>query len=784
MKSVEELAKTTFSGRRFTRKQLEQVQETVNLFQNLSRKELASTICEHLKWTSPNGSNKIHSCLSLLEELEKQEVIVLPEKRQSQKPVRHSPLLEGCLNNPQPIEAPYDAISPIELQLVISEKDRAEWNAYINTYHYLGYSHPFGSHLCYFIVSKPLGQKLGCLLFSASAAWALAPRDTWIGWEKKHRQKLLHLIISNSRFLIFPWVKVPHLASKSLSMATKQIGDDWTRVYGYRPVLIETFIDTTKYTGTCYRAANWQHIGQTKGRGRFDPHHEHKETIKDIFVYPLQDNWQHALTHGQQKAALKKKYRNDLKSIKKDGVDDTFVMLWEKVIHIISEVAAEYDEKWQIRNRVINSLMLILLTFRLVCSKNSQSYGATIDELWNNCDTLGLPLAQKTSIAPSSFCDARKKLDEQVFQSINTQIIAAYEQHIDDDSYRWLGHRLFAVDGSKINLPRSLTKDGYKLPKEQAYYPQGLVSCLYQVKTQIPIDFDLTKHCDERLCAIKHLDALQKNDVVIYDRGYLSYVMLHQHYATGIHAIFRLQENTFKVVNDFFSSSSTDIIATVNLDRKTKREILKRYPNLNIVPLNIRLIKYEIADNMYCLGTTLLDQDHYNSIQAFKDVYHERWGIEELYKVSKRIFIVEDFHAKSERGVKQELFGHFVLITMNRMFANQANTNLNTTNNANYPSQNDLNIPNHNSEKIQIRKIKVNFKNCIHVFTKYMEELVIIKSKIKKAVLKTFSYIIKQFQKDRPGRSYERKSMRPETKWRPPKKKKQKQITVVAEANV
>ena len=122
-----------------------------------------------------------------------------------------------------------------------------------NAYHYLGYKHPFGSYIGYFAVSEANQRKLGCLLFSASAAWALAPRDRWIGWEEKHRKKFLHLILSNDSYLIFPWVQVPNLASHILSLATKQVGNDWVDTYKYRPVLIETFVDTTKYVGTSYQ---------------------------------------------------------------------------------------------------------------------------------------------------------------------------------------------------------------------------------------------------------------------------------------------------------------------------------------------------------------------------------------------------------------------------------------------------------------------------------------------------------------------------------------------------
>ena len=123
-------------------------------------------------------------------------------------------------------------------------EDRARWKAYLQTYHYLGYQHPFGAHLGYLIVSEPRQQELGGFVFAASAAWALAPRDQWIGWDKKQRQKLLSLILSNDRFLLFPWVTVPNLASHALALATTHIADDWGCRHGYRPVLLETFVDS------------------------------------------------------------------------------------------------------------------------------------------------------------------------------------------------------------------------------------------------------------------------------------------------------------------------------------------------------------------------------------------------------------------------------------------------------------------------------------------------------------------------------------------------------------
>jgi hypothetical protein len=545
------------------------------------------------------------------------------------------------------------------------------------------------------------------------------------------------------------------------------------REYGYRPVLIETFVDTTKYSGTCYRAANWHYLGKTKGRGLFDAKHKRDKTIKDIFVCPLEDDWQHTLTHGSQASSLKKKYRNDVKSSHMRTVDDSFVTLWEKVAEVISDVAKQYDEKWQVRKRLIDSMLLILVIFRLVSSKNAQGYGTTIDELWDSCSKLNLPLPQKSAIAPSSLCAARKKLDEAAFKSINQKIIETYAQHGRNDSYKWQGHRIFAVDGSKLNLPRSLVSCGYKPPSDEANYPQGLLSCLYQVKSQMPFDFDLVSHKNERTCAVHHLEVLEKDDVVVYDRGYFSYAMLHQHLKSKIHALFRLQENSYTVIRDFFSSEQTDTIATIYPSEKRRYKIRLTHPKLKIVPLKMRLIKYKIDGETYCLGTTLVDQDKYPNTQDFAEIYHARWGVEELYKISKRLFIIEDFHAKTERGVKQEIFAHFALITMNRIFANQADVDLNLT-------QKTIPPPGETGKSLvprtnpMIGMVKTNFKNCIHIFSRGIEELLLLKSKMKAAVERTFLFIVGRHQKQRPNRSYPRKSMRPSSKWQPTKKKTRK----------
>jgi len=337
----------------------------------------------------------------------------------------------------------------------------------------------------------------------------------------------------------------------------------------------------------------------------------------------------------------------------------------------------------------------------------------------------------------------------------------------------WLGHRLFAVDGSKINLPRELLDDGYSTPAKNAYYPQGLLSCLYQLKSQLPFDFDLVSHANERLCALGHLQVLQAGDIVVYDRGYFSYVLLHRHIQTGIHAIFRLQENSSSAIKAFFATPQTDIEITWLPSPQTRAEIKSQYPDLEILPLKLRLLKYKIGDSVFCLGTTLLVAERY-PLQEFLDVYHGRWGIEELYKVSKRIFVIEDFHGKTVRGVKQEIFAHFVLVTLNRLFANRADIELNAgPASTAFASQTP-------SPASPVRR--TNFKNCIHVLERGLEQLLLLHQRIGDVVQQLFTTILGRNQRVRPNRSFIRRSMKPETKWRSSNEKKRSQEAAHASA--
>ena len=285
------------AGRDFTEGELALLREVVALFPRLSRRELAATLCEHLGWMTPTGRLKVESCLGLLEKLEARGEIRLPPKawvgwRREPRPV------PGQATGPpgREIVGELCEIEPVRVEPVLDTEGMRVWNEYVERYHPLGYRRPFGAHQRYFVVSGE-GERLGCLLFAASA-WALEARDRWIGWREEDRKRRLHLVVNNNRFLLFPWVKVKNLASRVLGLVARRIRDDWQRRYGYAPVLLETFVDGSRYSGTCYRAANWIELGETAGRGRMDRRMEYPSTPKRIFVYPLVRDFRAILCGG------------------------------------------------------------------------------------------------------------------------------------------------------------------------------------------------------------------------------------------------------------------------------------------------------------------------------------------------------------------------------------------------------------------------------------------------------------------------------------------------------
>lgn len=280
--------KLSFCGRPLSSEELTLIQNIAKDFSRLGRNEIANTVCELLQMYRPTGKLKTVECRAFLETLEADGFLNLPplrsQRRGERKPPPPTPL--GVFGTP--LEGALKEFQPLQLESVSSQADQDLWREWMQRYHYLGYRIPFGAHLSYFVqVMAPQSVRVGALQFS-SPAWRMAGREQWIGWSDQDRRRNLQQIVSNSRFLILPWVRIRNLASSTLALAARRLPDDWQKSYRIRPVLLETLVDTTRFAGTCYRAANWIEVGRTTGRGRQDRDHQrHDAAPKTIFLLPL-----------------------------------------------------------------------------------------------------------------------------------------------------------------------------------------------------------------------------------------------------------------------------------------------------------------------------------------------------------------------------------------------------------------------------------------------------------------------------------------------------------------
>jgi hypothetical protein len=275
------------------------MREIARDYAGLAVTEIARTVCELLEWKRANGRLKDQECRQLLEYLRDQGWLRLPAVRNS-GPRGPRQIRLGEASAPQArVEGSAGEFEPLELQLVERRQESQLWTELIERHHYLRYRVPVGANLRYLVRSPRSGEQvLACLLWS-SPAWKMAARDQSIGWNAEQRAHNLQLIVNNSRFLVLPWVHIQGLASKILAQSARQLPIDWEQRYGYRPLLLETLVDAQRFRGTCYRAANWIHVGQTSGRGRMDREHKtHGQAVKDIYLYPLARNTRQRLCVG------------------------------------------------------------------------------------------------------------------------------------------------------------------------------------------------------------------------------------------------------------------------------------------------------------------------------------------------------------------------------------------------------------------------------------------------------------------------------------------------------
>ena len=260
----------------------------------MNRARLSRELCERLGWRRDNGGLKDMSCRVALNRMHADGIITLPAPR-NPKPVRYRsyPHIEQAVLPPDTV--PSIDLGSLQIDPVLTKADSLLWNAYIERHHYLGHQPMPGAQLRYFV--RAAGHIVAVLGFGASA-WKVKPRDQVIGWTQDQRQRNLHLVVNNARFLILPWIQCKNLASRILALVSRRLPDDWHARYAYRPVLLETFVEKPRFTGTCYKAANWRHLGDTQGRGKLDVLHRKAQPIKSIWIYPLMRDFQRQLCNG------------------------------------------------------------------------------------------------------------------------------------------------------------------------------------------------------------------------------------------------------------------------------------------------------------------------------------------------------------------------------------------------------------------------------------------------------------------------------------------------------
>lgn len=283
---------------KITPQELEAARQTVRLCSGLSRSELARTICEHWGWVTASGSHKVTACLKVLEEWEDRGLLRLPGKRPMTRwntDQASGAVLTERTKPGAPLAGELSGAGSVGLEVITSRERGQLWKEYADRYHYLGYRQPWGCFLRYFIQS-PAGV-LGCVLM-AGAAKAIEARDQWIGWDRRCRQQNLPWVINNTRLLIFPWVRLPHLGSHVLGQLARRVRSDWHQRWGYEPLLMESFVDPEKFRGTCYRAAGWLALARTTGRGLARAGRAYQSTPKLIFVKALAEDFRERLCGG------------------------------------------------------------------------------------------------------------------------------------------------------------------------------------------------------------------------------------------------------------------------------------------------------------------------------------------------------------------------------------------------------------------------------------------------------------------------------------------------------
>jgi hypothetical protein len=288
-----------YRGQQINGEQIAFLKEFIRTHPNSSRWKLSRQLCEALGWKQANGALRDVVCRGLLLMLQRAGQIELPPVRRHIRGQRRTgrPRPEAVLIDTAPLVGPLKQLAPIEIQQVRRTADEPLFNSLMEHYHYLAYEQPVGEHLKYLVWAQ--GRPIACLAWS-SAPRHLGSRDRFIGWSREARRRNIRFIAYNTRFLILPWVAVPHLASHILSRIARQLSQDWERLYQHPIYFLETFVDPERFRGTCYRAANWVVLGRTTGRGKDDHTNRPNRSLKEVLGYPLTPRFRELLQGGAE----------------------------------------------------------------------------------------------------------------------------------------------------------------------------------------------------------------------------------------------------------------------------------------------------------------------------------------------------------------------------------------------------------------------------------------------------------------------------------------------------
>jgi hypothetical protein len=279
-----------------TPERINEIQTLIRENPEMGRTEISLHICRLWEWQSPNGQIKDMACRDMLRALDKAGKICLPPSKNAASHLGRKNKVKHLAHNTDPVERPLAELLPVSLCTAHAGATLAEFKSYLDQFHYLAFDRTVGENMKY-IARDRFGTPLACLLYG-SAAWSCADRDRFIGWDKAQKAAHLMFMTNHVRYLIFPWIRVFNLASHILALASRRINGDWEEKYGHGLLAIETFVECGRFTGACYKAANWIYVGRTAGRGRDGGHHGALLPEKDIYIYPLDKNYRKKLRDG------------------------------------------------------------------------------------------------------------------------------------------------------------------------------------------------------------------------------------------------------------------------------------------------------------------------------------------------------------------------------------------------------------------------------------------------------------------------------------------------------